>query len=149
MKISSINNNYQNNNTNFGAKLELISNKGCLPKGATKRLHKFAETIGTEADTIIVGVLYNGTDKTVVRRGLFGCRFKERVAGSLDTVIKTTATFYNKNLHVPLEEKIIPGTKYPNAINKYLNSKEIKMNNYKAVYRYLLDLKDKIKPSVQ
>ena len=148
MKVSSINNNYQNTNTNFGAKLELISNKGCLPKGASKRLHKLAETIGTEADTIIIGVLLKGTDKTIVRQGLFGCRYKDRVAGSLDTAINTTATFFNKKLHVPLEEKIIPGTKYPNAINKYLNSKEIKINNYKAVYRYMLDLKDKIKFSV-
>ena len=148
MKISSINNNYQNNNTNFGAKLELISNKHCLPKGATKRLHKLAETIGTEADTIIIGALYKGSDKTIVRKNFFGCRWKEQVAGSLDTVINTTATFFSKKLHVPLEEKIIPGTKYPNAIPKYINSKEIKMNNYKEIYRYMLDLRDKVKSTV-
>ena len=148
MKISSINNNYQNNNTNFGAKLELISNKHCLPKGATERLHKLAETIGTEADTIFIGAFYKGSDKTIVRNGFFGCRWKDLVAGSLDTLIRTTATSFSKKLHVPLEEKIIPGTKYPDAIPKYFNSKEIKINNYKEIYRYMLDLRDKFKPTV-
>ena len=83
-----------------------------------------------------------------MRENLLGCRYKDQVAGSLDTYIATTATSPSKKLHIPIVEKIIPGTKYPNAIAKYFNSKEIKMNNYKEIYRYMLDLRDKFKLTV-
>ncbi|MBR2430127.1 hypothetical protein IKB17_01525 [bacterium] len=136
------------NQTSFRAKLDLIADKRCLPKGATKRLTKLAQTIGINTDTITIGVSTRGTNKTIVRENLLGCRYKDQVAGSLDTYIATMATSPSKKLHIPFVEKIIPGTKYPNAIAKYFNSKEIKMNNYKEIYRYMLDLRDKFKPTV-
>lgn len=136
------------NQTSFRAKLYLIADKRCLPKGATKRLTKLAQTIGINTDTITIGVSTRGTNKTIVRENLLGCRYKDKVAGSLDTYIATTATSPSKRLLIPLVEKIIPGTKYPNAIAKYFNSKEIKMNNYKEIYRYMLDLRNKFKPTV-
>lgn len=137
-----------NNGMTFEARLDLVADKRCLPKGATKRLHKLAQTIGTKADTITIGVFTRGTDKTVVRENLLGCRYKDRVAGSIDTYIATTATCPDKELFIPFVEKTITGTKYPNAISKYFNSKEIKMNNYKTVYKYMLDLRDKFNPTV-
>ena len=70
MQVNSIN----QSETNFKASLDLIANKKCLPKGATKRLHKFAQTIGTDADTITIGIYTKGTDKTIVRQNLLGCR---------------------------------------------------------------------------
>ena len=144
MEIRSIN----QNQTSFKASLNLIADKRCLPKGATKRLTKLAQTIGINTDTIIIGVSTRGTNKTIVRENLLGCRYKDQVAGSLDTYIATTATSPSKKLHIPFVEKIIPGTKYPNAIAKYFNSKEIKMNNYKEIYRYMLDIKDRFKLTV-
>ena len=144
MKVNTIN----QNETSFKASLNLIADKRCLPKGATKRLTKLAQTIGINTDTITIGVSTQGTNKTIVRENLLGCRWKDQVAGSLDTYIATTATSPSKKLHIPFVEKIIPGTKYPGAIPKYFNSKEIKMNNYKEIYRYMLDLRDKFKPTV-
>ena len=144
MEIRSIN----QNQTSFKASLNLIADKRCLPKGATKRLTKLAQTIGINTDTIIIGVSTRGTNKTIVRENLLGCRWKEQVAGSLDTCISTMATSPSKKLHIPFVEKIIPGTKYPGAIPKYFNSKEIKMNNYKEIYRYMLDIKDRFKLTV-
>ena len=144
MEISSI----DQNQTNFKASLNLIANKRCLPKGATKRLTKLAQTIGINTDTITIGVLTKGTNKTIVRKNLWGCRWKDQTTGSLDTCIRTMAISPSKKLFIPHVEKIIPGTKYPNAMAKYFNSKEIKMNNYKEIYRYMLDLKDKFKSTV-
>ena len=144
MEIKAIN----QNETSFKATLNLIANKKCLPKGATERLTKLAQTIGTSADTITIGIYTKGTDKTIVCENLLGCRYKDRVAGSIDTYIATMATSPSKKLHIPFVEKIIPGAKYPNAIPKYFNSKEIKINNYKEIYRYMLDLRDKFKPTV-
>ena len=144
MEIRSIN----QNQTSFKASLNLIADKRCLPKGATKRLTKLAQTIGIDTDTITIGVSPTGKLKTIVLENLLGCRYKDHVAGNIDTYIATMATSPSKKLHIPFVEKIIPGTKYPNAIAKYFNSKEIKMNNYKEIYRYMLDLKDKFKPTV-
>jgi len=144
MQVNSIN----QSETNFKASINLVADKRCLPKGATERLTKLAQTIGIDTDTITIGVYTKGTDKTVVCTNLLGCRWKDKAVGSLDTYIATMATSPSKKLHIPFVEKIIPGTKYPNAIAKYFNSKEIKMNNYKEVYRYMLDLKDKFKPTV-
>lgn len=136
------------NQTSFRAKLDLVADKRCLPKGATKRLTKLAQTIGIDTDTITIGVFTKGTAKTIVRENFFGCRWKDQTTGSLDTYIATTATSPSKKLHIPFVEKIIPGTKYPYAMGKYFNSKEIKMNNYKEIYRYMLDLRDKFKLTV-
>ncbi len=144
MKINPI----SQNQTSFRAKLDLVADKRCLPKGAIKRLDKLAQKIGTSADTIVIGIYPEITDKTIVRQGLFGCRHKDSVIGSFDTSIFTSATCPSKGLYIPLVNKIISGTKYPNAVRKYCSSKEIRMNNYKEIYRYLLDLKDKFKLTV-
>ena len=144
MEVKAIN----QNETSFKATLNLIANKKCLPKGATERLTKLAQTIGTSADTITIGVFPTGKLKTIVLENLLGCRYKDHVAGNIDTYIATMATSPSKKLHIPFVEKIIPGAKYPDAIPKYFNSKEIKINNYKEIYRYMLDLRDKFKPTV-
>ena len=144
MEVNSIN----KNPTSFKASLNLIADKRCLPKGAPKRLQKLAQRIGTNADTITIGVTPEIKDKIVVRYGLFGARSLDRVIGNFDTCIATTATCPSIGFYTPFVNKIIPGTKYPNAVNKYCSSKEIRMNNYKEIYRYLLDLKDKFKLTV-
>ena len=137
------------NQTSFRANLNIIADKRCLPEGAIKRLDKLAQKIGTNADTITIGVYPEITDKTIVRQGLFGTRYKDSVIGSFDTCISTLATCPSIGFYTPLvNNKIIPGTKYPNAVHKYCSSKEIRMNNYKEIYRYLLDLKDKFKLNV-
>ena len=136
------------NQTSFRAKLNLVADKRCLPEGAIKRLDKLAQKIGTNADTIVIGIYPEITDKTIVRQGLFGTRHKDSVIGSFDTSISTSATCPSIGFYTPFVNKIISGTKYPNAVRKYCSSKEIRMNNYKEIYRYLLDLKDKFKLTV-
>ena len=136
------------NQTSFKANLHLIADKRCLPKGAIKRLDKLAQKIGTNADTINIGIYPEITDKTIVRQGLFGSRHKDSVIGSFDTSIATVATCPSIGFYTPFVKKIIPGTKYPEAVRKYCSSKEIRMNNYKEIYRYLLDLKDKFNLTV-
>ena len=52
MDVKSIN----PNPTSFKALLNLIGDKSCLPKGATKRLQKLVQPIGTNTDIITIGV---------------------------------------------------------------------------------------------
>ena len=125
MDVKSIN----PNPTSFKALLNLIGDKSCLPKGATKRLQKLVQPIGTNTDIITIGVYKRGTNETRVYIG-------------------TPPKRSRKSLFIPFVEKIIQGKIYPNAISKYFNSKEIRMNNYKEIYRYMLDLKDKFKSTV-
>ena len=145
MSINPVNKSFNHNNPAFKAKFELVANGLCLPDATAKHLHKFAKTIGTEADKIFVGMHPKCTSRTALYQDVFGRRFNRRTIESVDTSFSISVSSPTKNFFQPLIEKIIPGTKYPEAIYKYSEASEIRLNNYKIIYKTMMDLRDKLK----
>lgn len=136
MQISPISN---NQNTSFKAKLEVVGGtllskkpQQLLPKNALQRLEAKAKTIGTDKDTIFVGICNNAAGEPspnlfLNMLGIPTYRIKE-----MRTKVTLCHNFPSKkSIDMPTE----------NFISGDANKQ--KLSAYKTIWKYMDSLKDK------
>ena len=138
MEIQPISN--RTNNTNFSAKICWVGGsiatpkaKKLLPKNSYRRLEEKAKKIGTDKDTVHVGLWYNyefEPSSNLFLNRIFGVptyRVKER-----KTSLTLTSVFPSKRMVDDLNRTEIRGS-----------SEKQKLSAYKAIWKYLDALAEK------
>ena len=135
MKVQAINiNNYKQNNPNFKANLQFVGEaKQLLPKGGLERLNNIAKQIGTDKDSILIGVYKTALFDREWIDPLWGNSYERKIFNGIGTKIMTQHIFPSIKNAGKFEESIIEG-----------RLKNRKVAAYKTLYKYLTDLKDKL-----
>lgn len=146
MKVQPINNNLKQNNPNFEARFSLIYDKRFLPKGAPEHLTKLAKSIGNASDTIVIG---SGTKQVCTNGCPITPGHNMKISDRIDHVIHSYYLSEPNKKTNTAEIAVETGDKTLHGLwNTLLHDNSLKLQNYKKIYKHMLDLKDKFKPSV-